>query len=103
MPGTRPPKGASLAVNFANKPAYTTLPIAPVSSVRLPTAPNKAPFSPGRARVAMTDCTAGKHMAPIDTMKMAKMNEPGAGASPAPANPTENTKSPVRIAFCRPK
>jgi hypothetical protein len=55
IPGTRPPKIASWAVDFARIPAYKVDPIAAVSSVKLPIAPNTAPLWDGFAEFAITD------------------------------------------------
>ena len=77
--------------------------MAPVNSVRLPTAPSNCPLSPGFAKFAITLCTAGRHMQPILVMNILNIKPTGVGASPAPKSPAAKKRVPVRIAFSNPK
>mmetsp|Transcript_15755 Transcript_15755/g.32662 ORF Transcript_15755/g.32662 Transcript_15755/m.32662 type:complete len:165 (+) Transcript_15755:140-634(+) len=87
----------------ANSDAYMEEPIAPVNSDREPTAPNKAPASPGGAKFASKACNAGIATQPNEMTAIDSTKRDGVDTSPAPDNPSAYTSNPRLMDVCNPR
>ena len=86
--------GGASAVKAARTAAYSVEPMAPVSSVRAPSAPRSAPRSPGGAMLVRRAWRAGMQTQPTETTTMEARKPVGEGEAPAPPRPAAKTASP---------
>mmetsp|Transcript_1707 Transcript_1707/g.4506 ORF Transcript_1707/g.4506 Transcript_1707/m.4506 type:complete len:220 (-) Transcript_1707:1495-2154(-) len=89
--------------NVDNSVAYIEEPIAPVNSVSEPTAPSRAPDSPGGARLASSACNAGIATQPKAMIAIERTKLAGVATNPALDKPIAYVTNPKLMERCKPR